>query len=271
LVTDSSKNIVSAVTYHPFGEPSTAEGQEHYLYTGKQKDATGLYYYGARFYDPGVGRFLTRDPKGGINRYSYCLNNPLKNIDPDGCESTNWIDGEPWNQESGTVPIPGHAHIPDFVTWTREDKEGNWALAYWFFAILAIVTAPIWLPAVLAGVASLVAAEAAKLAAIVAIEALSIILYWVIQNNKGADELPKMEISKVYDDEGNEIGYQGSYEEAPGRRKGKVILYNDPDDPNDDTEYEYRYYGGGFQVWINGEWVQMDEEWKPGQEIPSQA
>jgi RHS repeat-associated protein len=150
LVTDSTKNTISAVTYHPFGEPSTAEGQEHYLYTGKQKDATGLYYYGARFYDPGVGRFLTRDTKGKINRYSYCLNNPLKNIDPDGCESTNWIDGEPWNQESSTVPIPGHAHIPDFVTWTREDKEGNWALAYWFFAMLAIVTAPIWLPAVAA-------------------------------------------------------------------------------------------------------------------------
>jgi len=65
LVTDSNKNIVSAVTYHPFGEPSLKEGSEHYLFTGKEKNETGLYYYGARHYDPDLGRFLTRDPYNG--------------------------------------------------------------------------------------------------------------------------------------------------------------------------------------------------------------
>jgi RHS repeat-associated protein len=64
---------------------------EKYKYTGKEKDATGLYYFGARYYDPTIGRFITRDPiKGNImnpqslNSYVYCLNNPMKYIDPDG-------------------------------------------------------------------------------------------------------------------------------------------------------------------------------------------
>jgi len=53
---------------------------EKYKYTGKEKDITGLYYYGARYYDPTIGRFITRDPvKGNImnpqtfNPYVYCL------------------------------------------------------------------------------------------------------------------------------------------------------------------------------------------------------
>ncbi|MGD2248990.1 MAG: RHS repeat-associated core domain-containing protein [Candidatus Methanofastidiosia archaeon] len=62
LVTDSSKNIVVAVRYHPFGDIDTKEGSESYLFTGKEKDSTGLYYYGARYYDSELGRFITRDP-----------------------------------------------------------------------------------------------------------------------------------------------------------------------------------------------------------------
>jgi uncharacterized protein RhaS with RHS repeats len=43
LVTDDSKNIVSAVTYHPFGEIDVKEGSEDFLFTGKEMDSTGLY------------------------------------------------------------------------------------------------------------------------------------------------------------------------------------------------------------------------------------
>jgi RHS repeat-associated protein len=90
LVTDESHSIVSDVTYQPFGEP-TATGEEPYLYTGKEIDATGLYYYGARYYDPDLGRFMTRDPLAGkkaipqsLNRYAYCANNPITLVDPEG-------------------------------------------------------------------------------------------------------------------------------------------------------------------------------------------
>jgi RHS repeat-associated protein len=85
LVTDSSKNIVSSATYEPFGEQSTEEGDEDYLFTGKERDVTGLYYYGARYYDPETGTFISRDPMQGslinpqsLNQYSYCQDNPLK-------------------------------------------------------------------------------------------------------------------------------------------------------------------------------------------------
>jgi RHS repeat-associated protein len=54
-------------------------------------DTTGLYYYNARYYDPNIGRFISPDTiipqpfnPQSLNRYSYCLNNPLKYIDPTG-------------------------------------------------------------------------------------------------------------------------------------------------------------------------------------------
>jgi RHS repeat-associated protein len=65
LVTDNSKNIVSSATYESFGEQSTEEGSEDYLFTGKEQDVTGLYYYGARYYDPETGTFISRDPVKG--------------------------------------------------------------------------------------------------------------------------------------------------------------------------------------------------------------
>ena len=60
LVTDSDKNIVAAVIYHPFGEPCAEEGSEEYLFTGKEMDSSGLYYFGARYYDSQTGTFVTR-------------------------------------------------------------------------------------------------------------------------------------------------------------------------------------------------------------------
>lgn len=60
-------------------------------FTGQRLDATDLYYYGARFYDPNIGRFISPDTivpdatnPQAFNRYSYVLNNPLKYIDPTG-------------------------------------------------------------------------------------------------------------------------------------------------------------------------------------------
>ena len=59
-------------------------------FTGQRKDAgSGLLFYGARWYDPAVGRFLQADtivPAPGdpqsLNRYAYTLNNPVKYRDP---------------------------------------------------------------------------------------------------------------------------------------------------------------------------------------------
>jgi RHS repeat-associated protein len=60
-------------------------------FTGQRLDSTGLYYYNARYYDPGIGRFISADTivpnfadPQSLNRYSYCRNNPLRYIDPTG-------------------------------------------------------------------------------------------------------------------------------------------------------------------------------------------
>lgn len=46
------------------------------------------YYYGARYYDPELGRFLAMDPAAGKypgwSPYAYTLDNPIRNVDPDG-------------------------------------------------------------------------------------------------------------------------------------------------------------------------------------------
>jgi RHS repeat-associated protein len=62
-----------------------------YTFTGQKLDATGLMYYGARYYDAYLNRWIQPDtivPQPGnpqdLNRYSYARNNPLKYVDPSG-------------------------------------------------------------------------------------------------------------------------------------------------------------------------------------------
>jgi len=70
-----------------------------YNYTGQRLDGdTGLLYYGARYYDPALMRFVQADtvvPEPGnpqaLNRYAYVLNNPLKYTDPSG-HWPAWLD-----------------------------------------------------------------------------------------------------------------------------------------------------------------------------------
>ncbi|MFA6135142.1 MAG: RHS repeat-associated core domain-containing protein, partial [Phycisphaerae bacterium] len=67
------------------------------LYTGQVWDAeSGLYNYRNRYYHPGLGRFLARDPAGygdGMNLYAYVRNNPLRYTDPDGLTSRSSLLG----------------------------------------------------------------------------------------------------------------------------------------------------------------------------------
>jgi RHS repeat-associated protein len=81
-------------SYRPYGARSqnTDQGKQAQWFTGKSLEAsTGLSYFGARYYDPVVGRFMGVDPVGfmqsnlhSFNRYAYGNNNPYKFVDPDG-------------------------------------------------------------------------------------------------------------------------------------------------------------------------------------------
>ena len=55
---------------------------------------TGLYYLRNRYYDPGIGRFYNVDIANSYNRFQYCTNNPLKNIDVTGTRAQPLYDPE---------------------------------------------------------------------------------------------------------------------------------------------------------------------------------
>ncbi|GAK52389.1 hypothetical protein U14_03640 [Candidatus Moduliflexus flocculans] len=92
VLADKDGNAVRRLAYKAFGEEIVNSGSGEkppYTYTGKELDSTGLMYYGARYYDPALARFITPDTvydqgTQGLNRYSYALNNPLKYTDPSG-------------------------------------------------------------------------------------------------------------------------------------------------------------------------------------------
>jgi RHS repeat-associated protein len=96
VLTDRAGDEVQRYGYGAFGtetyQNNTSAFEVSNRYTGQTLDEdTGLYYYGARYYDPELGRFIQADtivPSAAnpqtLNRYAYCGNNPMKYVDPSG-------------------------------------------------------------------------------------------------------------------------------------------------------------------------------------------
>lgn len=91
--TNEAGQLVVRSEYFPFGdEVRPGSAYDPHKFTGKELDSEiGLYYFGARYYDAHMGRFISVDPVGGggadpqsWNRYAYARNNPLFYVDPDG-------------------------------------------------------------------------------------------------------------------------------------------------------------------------------------------
>jgi RHS repeat-associated protein len=91
VVSASNGALVNTILYAPYGSTRSGDVPTDRKLTGQRLDGTGLYYYGARYYDPTIGRFISADnvlpnyanPQA-LNRYTYVLNNPLKYFDPSG-------------------------------------------------------------------------------------------------------------------------------------------------------------------------------------------
>ncbi len=92
ITTNNSGTRTGEIRYYPWGTERYTYGTTPttYHFTGQRLESSlGLYYYGARWYDPAVGRFVSADtviPGGvqGLDRYAYVNNNPLRYIDPNG-------------------------------------------------------------------------------------------------------------------------------------------------------------------------------------------
>ncbi|KLP60697.1 hypothetical protein ABR39_00775 [Enterobacter genomosp. O] len=106
LEVDGDGRVISMEEYYPYGGTailtarSAAEADYRTVrYSGKERDATGLYYYGYRYCQPWSGRWLSADPAGtvdGLNLFRMCRNNPVTLKD-----------------ESGLAPIHGGAAFPE--------------------------------------------------------------------------------------------------------------------------------------------------------------
>ena len=98
--TDATGAVVWKESYRAYGERAVQQAgteQQTQWFHGKEQDSTGLQYFGARYYDPVVGRFMGVDPvdfqEGNLhsfNRYAYGNNNPNRYVDPDGRHPILW-------------------------------------------------------------------------------------------------------------------------------------------------------------------------------------
>jgi insecticidal toxin complex protein TccC len=90
---DDQGHVQSREAYYPFGGTAWEDhsdrsgGYKTIRYSGKERDATGLYYYGYRYYAPWLSRWINPDPAGavdGLNLYGFVGNSPVGRVDRDG-------------------------------------------------------------------------------------------------------------------------------------------------------------------------------------------
>ncbi|MBI3801024.1 MAG: hypothetical protein HY268_29130 [Deltaproteobacteria bacterium] len=94
---DDTGTVTARYQYSAFGLPQKVEGTggSPFLFNGELWDAdAGLLYLRARWYDPSIGRFISRDPFLGsvedpqtFNAYAYARNDPVNRVDPSGLQS----------------------------------------------------------------------------------------------------------------------------------------------------------------------------------------
>lgn len=116
LELDSDGKLISMEEYYPYGgtavwtvRSAVEANYKTVRYSGKERDATGLYYYGYRYYQPWAGRWLSADPAGsvdGLNLYRMVRNNPVAWKDNDGRIPINTMIPPPPPMMGGNPPPP---------------------------------------------------------------------------------------------------------------------------------------------------------------------
>jgi RHS repeat-associated protein len=131
LELSATGNVITYEEYHPYGTTSfhATDGSvsaKRYRYTGKEKDEeTGLYYHGARYYAPWLGRWTAADPAGfvdGPDLYAYCRCSPIARLDPNGLQTTSAV---PLGEHDVLYGIITHPKPLDASTWWAEGPRKN--------------------------------------------------------------------------------------------------------------------------------------------------
>ncbi|MDH3976847.1 MAG: hypothetical protein OEV42_21510, partial [Deltaproteobacteria bacterium] len=159
IITDAVGDTYEHMEYFPYGEAWVEETKSEvyfpYKFTGKELDPeTGMYYFGARYYEPRISVWVSADPvlsrylpedgtnalgligMGGVynavnlSLYAYTHQNPIKLVDPDGNSATHKLghDGEyaAFKEALGRKEIPlsapGRKGGADFITFDEESK-----------------------------------------------------------------------------------------------------------------------------------------------------
>ncbi len=125
----------------PFGETMaeqrsyTDNFNNRWKFNGKELDEeTGLYYYGARFYNPSTSLWLSVDPLAekfpAWSPYNYTMNNPVNMVDPDGRAPLDWYQSNKtgsiiWRE--GSANIKGYTNIGTYTDVAAGTGQ-NWHL-----------------------------------------------------------------------------------------------------------------------------------------------
>ncbi|RIJ00636.1 RHS repeat protein [Achromobacter sp. K91] len=117
IETDQTGAIITQEEYYPYGGTAvwaaTTQSEAKYKtirYSGKERDAAGLYYYGFRYYQPWIGRWISPDPAGTVDGQNlYCMvgNDPVMRQDLAGLMGAD-NDDEPEKKRAKLAHVPGH-------------------------------------------------------------------------------------------------------------------------------------------------------------------
>ena len=152
---NTAGSLAQTYTFDSFGNQTSSSGSltNPFRYTARESDPeTGLYYYRARYYDSGAGRFLSEDPiafLAGTNFYTYVENGPAVWADPSGqqkCKKSCGIKKGPEYNVSGTIDggtastagftshaeflnddehSPSCCEVRQLISWTQGDRPAH--------------------------------------------------------------------------------------------------------------------------------------------------
>jgi RHS repeat-associated protein len=145
VVANASGSILDDSDFYPFGGERVVASSSgnHYKFTGKERDGTGLDNFGARYNSSSLGRFMSPDEPlidqdtgrpQSWNLYSYVRNNPLNSIDPNGhdCvylnDSGNGVESIDHNSNSGECNEHGGRWANGTVenaSWVQTDPNSD--------------------------------------------------------------------------------------------------------------------------------------------------